>query len=204
MDGFEATRCIRESANPGIPIIALTAAAMPGDRERALEAGMNDYLAKPVGLAQLADAVASWLPGQGPGDSKAASEAQNQEETVPIFDEESLLQRLMGDRRLAGAIVSIFLDDIPSQLTRLDICLDQADIAGVSAQAHTLKGAAATVGATSVSAAAWNMVKAGKAGQLDQCRRLRHGIEQEFERFKSTVRNSGWVSREAGSHRPEA
>jgi HPt (histidine-containing phosphotransfer) domain-containing protein len=149
---------------------------------------MNDYLAKPVGLAQLADAVASWLPGQGPGDSKAASEAQNQEETVPIFDEESLLQRLMGDRRLAGAIVSIFLDDIPSQLTRLDICLDQADIAGVSAQAHTLKGAAATVG----------------AGQLDQCRRLRHGIEQEFERFKSTVRNSGWVSREAGSHRPEA
>ena len=81
MDGFEATRCIRQSVDRGIPIIALTAGAMPGDRQRALGAGMNDYLAKPVGLAQLADAVAKWLPRQAPSDSKRASAAQDQEET---------------------------------------------------------------------------------------------------------------------------
>ena len=100
----------------------------------------------------------------------------------------------MGDRSLAGAIVSIFLDDIPSQLNKLDIHLDQANTAGVSSQAHTLKGAAATVGADSLSAAALNMLKAGRAGQLDQCRRLRPIVEEELERFKRTARNAGWLS----------
>lgn len=61
MDGFEATRQIRGSAQPGIPIIAMTADAMPSDRDHCLNEGMNGYLAKPVDLAQLAAVLAHWL-----------------------------------------------------------------------------------------------------------------------------------------------
>ena len=62
MDGFEATRRIRESQFRGIPVLALTADAMPSDRERCLSAGMNDYLSKPLDLMLLADALVRWLP----------------------------------------------------------------------------------------------------------------------------------------------
>jgi CheY-like chemotaxis protein len=62
MDGFEATRLIRCSVNSNIPIIALTADAMPGDRDRCLAEGMNDYLPKPVHMGRLADVLAKWLP----------------------------------------------------------------------------------------------------------------------------------------------
>ena len=66
MDGFEATRRIRGLAGPGIPIVALTADAMPADRDRCLSGGMNDYLAKPVSLDRLAEVLARWLPASGP------------------------------------------------------------------------------------------------------------------------------------------
>ena len=67
MDGFEATRRIRGSIQPGIPIIAVTADAMSGDRDRCLSEGMNDYLSKPVDLGRLADVLAKWLPVSGAG-----------------------------------------------------------------------------------------------------------------------------------------
>ena len=74
MDGFEATRCIRCPSIRVLPIIAMTANAMPYDRERCLHEGMNDYLSKPVNLDRLADTLARWLPAGA------------------IFDEEPLLK----------------------------------------------------------------------------------------------------------------
>ena len=71
MDGFEATRRIRGSVHPGIPIIAVTADAMPGDRDRCLSEGMNDYLAKPVELELLTDVLAKWLDASGAGQENA-------------------------------------------------------------------------------------------------------------------------------------
>jgi CheY-like chemotaxis protein len=65
MDGFEATRRIRGSIHSGIPIIAVTASAMAGDRDRCLGEGMDDYLAKPVDLGRLANVLARWLPASG-------------------------------------------------------------------------------------------------------------------------------------------
>jgi CheY-like chemotaxis protein len=65
MDGYEATRRIRNSAsgaiNPSIPIIAMTAAAMQGDREKCIQAGMNDFIAKPVLITELAEMLTRWL-----------------------------------------------------------------------------------------------------------------------------------------------
>jgi CheY-like chemotaxis protein len=115
MDGFEATRLIRDAAagtlDPAIPIVAVTAAAMAGDRERCIRAGMNDYLAKPVEPGQLKRILEKWLSHPEPVPPPAAEN--------PVFDEAGFLRRLMGNRSIAQKIVKGFLLDAESQLTSL-------------------------------------------------------------------------------------
>jgi CheY-like chemotaxis protein/HPt (histidine-containing phosphotransfer) domain-containing protein len=193
MDGFEATRRIRETIQPGIPIIAVTADAMSGDRDRCLSKGMNDYISKPVDLGQLADVLARWLPVSGAGDATQALAQREGEQTDVIFNMDALLRRLMGDRKLAGTIVKGFLQDVPSQLNNLRARLDQNDAPGARRQAHALKGAAATVAAECLRGTAFEMERAGAAGQLDHCGELMPQVVEEFERFKSTLVLTGWV-----------
>jgi PAS domain S-box-containing protein len=175
MDGFEATRLIRASNRKNIPIVALTASVMQADRERCLSEGMNDFLAKPVELDQLAEVLDKWLPA------------------IAVFDEEALLRRLMGDRKLAGATLKGFLQDVPSQLNNLRQRLDAADAPGARSQAHALKGAAATVAAEGLCAAAREMERAGNSAQLDLCGELLPRVVEEFERFRSVLNGAGWV-----------
>jgi PAS domain S-box-containing protein len=185
MDGFEATTSIRKSAHAAIPIIAVTADAMPTDRDRCLRGGMNDYLSKPVDLKRLSDVIARWLPAAGATEPGKA-----------VFDGEALLQRLMGDHQLAGIALSGFLQDVPAQLEALRKRLDVADAAGTRSQAHALKGAAATVSAEGLRAIALAIERAGAAGQLDHCGKLLAGAVNEFERFRGTLRQTGWIQEE--------
>ncbi len=180
MDGFEATRRIR-AVHPGLPIVAVTADAMPADRDRCLGTGMNDYLAKPVGLDRLADVLARWLP---PAEDKQAG---------TVFDADALLERLMGDRRLAGTVLRGFLQSAPAQLDDLRARLGAADAPGARSQAHALKGAAATVSAVGLRALAQAIENAGTAGDLTRCGELLPRAAHEFSRFKNTVRLAGWI-----------
>ena len=101
------------------------------------------------------------------------------------------MRRLMGDRNLAATVLKGFLEDVPSQLNKLRLRLDEADAPGVRSQAHTLKGAAATVAAEGLRAIAMAMEQDGKAGQLHHCGQLLPGAVEEFERFKSTLEQGG-------------
>jgi len=193
MDGFESTRRIRRSSHPDIPIVAVTADAMPTDRDRCLGEGMNDYVAKPVELRRLADVLARLLPASGGGDPAPASGQAAGEPAGAIFNVEALLRRLMGDRQLAGAVLRGFLHDVPSQLNNLRARLGEADGPGARSQAHALKGAAATVAAEGLHAIALAIERAGTAGQLDQCGDLLPRAVEEFERFKSILERAGWV-----------
>ena len=185
MDGFEATRQIRETIQPCIPIIAVTADAMSGDRDRCLSKGMNDYISKPVDLARLADLLAKWLPVSSGGDAP--------EDPARIFDGDALLQRLMGDRQLAGRVLKGFLQDIPSQLESLGARIAECDAPGARRQAHALKGAAATVSALDLYAIALAMERTGAEGELNQWGELLPRAKEEFERFKSVLEHAGWV-----------
>jgi len=192
MDGYEATRNIREHGrNRRIPIVALTADAMLGDREKCIRAGMNDYVAKPVQPEALARVLDNWL-----------RDSREQAQTVPAapapgitaaFDESEMLRRLMGDRGLAGKIIDGFLEDFPRQLLTLQKRLEEGDAGGVRLQAHSLKGAAATVSAPALRAAALEMEQAGIQGQLPRAAQLLPRMQEQLDQFKTTLAQTGWA-----------
>jgi CheY-like chemotaxis protein len=195
MDGYEATSRIRKSIHAGIPIIAVTAGAMLEQRDRCLSQ-MNDYLAKPVDVGRLSDVLARWLPVSGSENRKptpAMPVPEMADVPINVFNADDLLERLMGDRQLATVILKAFLGDAPSQLNNLRKQLDEANAPGVRLQAHSLKGAAATVAAESLRAIALAMEQSGAGGQLDKCRELLPHAVGEFERFKETLERTAWV-----------
>jgi HPt (histidine-containing phosphotransfer) domain-containing protein len=196
MDGLEATRRIRdpESAvlDHGVPIIAMTAHAMQGDRERCLAAGMDDYVTKPISPQVLADALDRWLPPDyavptthAPSQTGAGRASAPPEATV--FDEAGLLGRLMGDEALARAVIDGFLDDAPRQIDALTACLRAGDASGASRQAHTIKGASATVGGEALASVAQEMERAAMSGDLDGVRDRLPDLEAAFDRLRAAM-----------------
>ncbi len=179
MDGLEATRRIRSAQsaiqNHRVPIIALTAHAMQGDRERCIEAGMNDYVSKPVSARALAEVLARWLP------------KKDESSAAVVFDRAGMLVRLLNDEDLAQEVIAIFLNDTPRQIEALQGYLAAWDAAGVERQAHTLKGASSNVGGEALRALALEIEKAGKAGDLGAAIARMHDLESEFVRLKEAM-----------------
>jgi CheY-like chemotaxis protein len=180
MDGFEAAKRIRDAKsgvrNPNIPIVALTADAMRGDREQCLEAGMSDYIAKPVEPSELAAMLEKWLARDAAGSDSVLSQP-----SAAVFDETALLARLMGDRILARTIIDGFLEDMPKQFAALQLQIEQRDIGAARRQAHSIQSAAATVGACALHNAALRMEEAGGAGNLREMAARLSGLERNFQ-----------------------
>ena len=193
MDGFEATRQIRnpQSAvrNHKIPIIAMTAHAMKGDREKCLEAGMDDYISKPVELGALAEALEKWLGWSQEQQTAADRVIQDIEPSKgpPVFDRQGLMARLMDDEDQVRMIVAGFLNDIPKQIRALKEYIERGEAEQAGSQAHTIKGAAANVGGTILSTVAFEMEKAGKSGRLDEIAALLPKLERQFELLKAQM-----------------
>jgi len=202
MDGLEATRIVRGAGsatkNCTIPIIAMTAHAMPGDRKICLDAGMDDYIAKPVTAAALSALIEKWLAKlDGKDEQKVAPLVAGQE--IPsgnvrgktpgafVFDEEALVERAMGDRELAQAIAHSFLADVSDRIEALQSHLAAGDAKAVQLQAHTIKGASATVGGEGVTQLASAIEKSGKAGDLVVARSSFDELVSEFERLKQAI-----------------
>ncbi len=204
MDGMEATACIRDQQSAvldhDVPIIALTANAMQGDREKCLEAGMNDYVPKPVTPQALAEALDEWLPeeqhDEGGGAKMEGQRMQERDgaeseegETAPVFDKAAFLERMMDDEDLARTVAMGFLGDIPRQIESLKAYLGAGDASGSERQAHTIKGASANVGGEALREVAFDMEKAAKAGNLDLIRNRVPELETQFDRLKEAMKN---------------
>ena len=193
MNGYEATERIRSSGRVDLPVVALTADAMLGDRERCIRGGMDDYLAKPVQLQQLLDVLLKWLGPAASEESGIENPAATAGETQPVFDEGSLLGRLMEDRGLAGKVIQGFLDDCPRQLAMLRERLEEADKEGTRRQAHRLKGAAASIEAGRLRAVALEMEQAAGSGALEEVRGLLPRAYDELVRLNAALQQSGWL-----------
>jgi PAS domain S-box-containing protein len=196
MDGLAATRRIRDPLSGldrlNIPIIAMTAHALQGDRQRCLDAGMDDYLTKPVSPRALAQALERWLPRGGHG-RRAPARAETAATTTapsvepPVLDRAGMLARLMDDEELARTIAAGFLEDMPTQIAELRRCLDAGDAPGAIRQVHTIKGASANVGGEALRTVAMEAEKAGKAGGSTAIEARMPDIESEFARLKAAM-----------------
>jgi PAS domain S-box-containing protein len=196
LDGLAATRAIRAltSGRQQVPIIAMTAHAMQGDREECLAAGMNDYLAKPVAPRELADCLTRWLPPHTPPPPAQAQSATPPRPAGPghaVFDREALLERFLGDEGLTLTILQTFLQDTPVQLRTLQQHLDQGNLREVQHHAHAIKGAAANVSAERLRTLAYQMEQAAKAGELSAARTQYHELQAHFAQLHETILRQG-------------
>jgi two-component system sensor histidine kinase/response regulator len=172
MDGMEATRQIRDpnsgSLNPEVTIIALTAHAMAGDRERCLENGMDDYLAKPIKAAELHETIGRWMTAPSGPESEPMPNTLSVAETPapPVFDQKVLLTLLEGDAESAGEIAAQYMSDLPIQVTRLRESIERGDCVLMREVAHLIKGASASVGAEAMRFCASDLEKRAVVGNL--------------------------------------
>ncbi|NWF71981.1 MAG: response regulator [Nitrospirae bacterium] len=185
VDGFEATRLIRqretalqESAAADtpetyhIPIIAVTANAMRGDRERCLAAGMDDYLTKPLRKEDLKGALDRWLPVSSQSNVYHAREAEENAEghdsrSLPvIFDAAAMIRNIGGDRALMEELVDLFLQRYQGMLEGIRAALADGDRQAVEQAAHLLKGTASNLCASEVVSSAGQLEALGRLGTL--------------------------------------
>jgi PAS domain S-box-containing protein len=199
MDGLEATRHIRDPRssilNHQVPVVAMTAHAMQGDREECLEAGMNDYLSKPVSPQALSASLERWLPLEGavsakhsPGKANDHLHGKMQGPEVPVFDKKGLMARVMDDEDLARTVIRGFLEDMPRQIKLLKDCLKADDPAGVGRQAHSIKGASANIGGEALRTVAFSIERMARAGELEAIGSLVVELESQFDRLKEGIK----------------
>jgi CheY-like chemotaxis protein len=182
MDGFEVTAAIREKEKKSggrIPIIAVTAHAMKGDRERCLEAGMDDYVSKPIEPQQLFDAIERLAPPAGV--EASAPEEQPAEE---ILDRDAALARVDGDEELLKDLVVLFLDDCPKLLSEIRVALARCDSTALTRAAHRLKGTVGNFTASAAFEAARRLEMIGRQGDLTGAEKAFAALEEEIERLK--------------------
>jgi CheY-like chemotaxis protein/HPt (histidine-containing phosphotransfer) domain-containing protein len=193
MGGLEAARVIRDREGRGaarLPLIALTAHAMQGDRARCLEAGMDGYLSKPVDVDDLIATVERY----GAGDATAPSPVVGQEANEAIFDERAALSYTGGDRRLLKEVVQLFRADYPSSLRKIDRALQARDPEALRLAAHRLKGSIATVGAPAARQAAAELEETARSHDFERASQAYATLRLEIERLESAFAGARLIS----------
>lgn len=207
MDGFETTRCIRNGeaavashdspggspnrsdtslqSTPHIPIIAVTANAMQGDRERCLATGMDDYLAKPIKLDELRNTLARWIsmPPDAVVTGKHKLIPTTADPTRGIFDPAKMYQNIGGDSELFAQLVCLFLDRYQIMLADIRTALADADSVTVERMAHTFKGTAGNLCASEVALTAGRLEAVGRLNALHDAPPVYAQLELEVARL---------------------
>jgi signal transduction histidine kinase/CheY-like chemotaxis protein/HPt (histidine-containing phosphotransfer) domain-containing protein len=212
MDGYTATRRWREresaSGSPRLPIVAMTANAMAGDRERCLASGMDDYISKPLDRTVLAQLLRRWLPATErdavakapapsvPAVAASAAPAANrprvvaapaQAERMTTLDAviiSDLLDTMGGE---FGDLVRVYLEDAPQRLRELETAAETGDAAAQIAPSHTLKSSSANIGALALSDLARGIEHAARGGMATTPAEIADGIRQEYERVAAEL-----------------
>ncbi len=228
MDGFEATTIVRAGQagvlDPKVPIIAMTANAMEGDREATLAAGMDDYLSKPIDPNRLAETILHWLgrlpgpalvaeivQGDGQADESAGEEGSDTDRgivptllhylpTGPIlpgglpFKPEILLERMGNDLEIARLVLMELIDGIPNEMAKLRETLAANDVEAAIRATHTLKGLSDSASCEPARKIAMAMEMAARANDLSSIDAALPALETEIVRFQAAAR--AWQSKQ--------
>ncbi len=183
MDGYEATRLIRGDPRwLGLPVVAMTAHALDGDRERCLGAGMDDYIAKPVRSKQLLEIVRANLSGERAARSAASSIARGS----PL-NEVAALRLMDNDTKLLEGVILLFLNVAPDRLRRLSAGVESGDIKSVLAECEKLKISADGIAAESISRLVHELELRTLASDLGDTAALLFQLRAEIEKLQQYV-----------------
>jgi two-component system, sensor histidine kinase and response regulator len=193
MDGYAATVEIRRREGDArhTPIIAMTANALEGDREKAIEAGMDDYIVKPVNSKELAATLKRWL--SQPDEARTASEEASIDSGAPPAEEPVIdrsllenLRELQGDGApdILNELIELFLSDVPLQLADLREAAEAGESNSVERIAHKLKGSAAHMGALRMRALLAELEEIGRSEELGAAPERISRAEEEFGRVR--------------------
>ena len=185
MDGLQATTTIRErETDDHLPIVAMTAHAMKGDRERCVAAGMDDYIAKPISPDEVSDVLARFARRSEP----AAETERDVPGVAQILDRESLLARVDQDPDFLADVVQLFISQYPAQLDLLRRAILHRHAEDVLKQAHTLKGAAGNVGGDIVSRFAQQLEQLGEAQDFSGAEEVCSTLESALKDLDHALR----------------
>lgn len=181
MDGYAASRAIRDGrageVYKTIPIIAMTANAMEGDREKCIVSGMSDYISKPINLEGLTKTLTRWLIGNEEVEEEFSMAPEESEDELSIWDKTEAMSRLGGNEALLGKIIRSFVHDAPKMLDALQKSVQMNDAPSVQLHAHSIKGSAGNVGAKKLQNIAKIIELAAKEGN----RALYKGAMKELQ-----------------------
>lgn len=205
MDGFAATREIRRLESCGqlascpaspLPIIALTAQAVQGDRQRCLDAGMTEYVTKPINRQHLFETLNTCLQAGTPVSISPAAETPRTIPSVPAaitikdipcIDVEEFTERCMGKPHLVRDLLEMFAEAIEERSTELSRLLSSGEIAKVATAAHSLKGMSANVSAIRVNRVAAKLEEAARHGKAKECVEMESQLLSELESCRAEI-----------------
>jgi len=217
MDGFTATRHIREQERTQghrVPIIALTANALAGERERCLSAGMDDYLAKPFKIKDLEEVMRRVLEGAAPSQQTVSAKptpptketlVENDNRKPTLLDIEvfrigtGITTESQSARQLARQIVTTFQSDVAAQLQKLSVAIERQDAKTVRTIAHRLYGSAAQLGACQLAHVLKHLEKTSDAGLwAEQFRVVEELFAATSRAFEETLQQDAFVRSRQG------
>lgn len=217
MDGYQAATAIRrgdagESAK-NLPIIAMTASAMAGEREKCLAAGMNDYITKPISVTVLTEKVvehlgyqASMYREQDKTEEISVTEQEADLTTLedthdlhqlelsqePIWDIDGVMVRLMNDENLYQRLSKMFFDDLPDRFKEIEKAMDDEEINSICSTSHRLKGIAGDVGANRLHKVCSGLEWAAKDQNLEKCQSIFQILKKELNSIEKTDKYLEW------------
>jgi PAS domain S-box-containing protein len=196
MDGFETTQRIRESeklTGEHIPIIALTAHAMKGDREKCLQSGMDGYLSKPVVATKLYEAIIEQTKksrtrgADKPIIAQQDNSSQQTENDDVVFNWDQALYQADGHEDLMTEIVKIFNQNLPNTLSELKHSTQNGDLDELRKQAHSLKGSSGIVGAKKINKISLKLEESAKNKNIEEARKLVEELEENCKAFTTCI-----------------
>jgi CheY-like chemotaxis protein len=200
MDGYEATRRIRhKQEGRSIPIVAMTANALPGDDRACYAAGMDDYLTKPVGAAKLESVLDRWCVGnagssrdEAPTSRDGGRSSGSSWPHAPVPDtviDPTTLSSLstLGGQDMLDEILTLFVQDTPARIASLDAALREADTLRVRREAHALKGSCRSLGAVRMGALCDAIERSATSGEMDTTGALIDDLERTFRSVQTEL-----------------
>lgn len=186
MDGFAATRAIRALPAPmcNTPIVAMTAHAMHDDRDRCINAGMDDYIAKPVVVDDIERVLKRFCSAAGAAESTAEeSPPREQASNGHWINREALMARVDGDAEFACELLDLYTTDLEARIQRMDVAVKSSDWSALQAEAHALKGSSANMGVARLEQDCANLERSARERDLPVLDRVMTHLRRNAESF---------------------